>query len=251
MGYCHYCKQDKTLIKAHIIPKHFYLDYKEEKFVLVDALSLKTKIKQSGTLDKNILCADCDGKILKKFDDEGYRILLNEIPKHTVMRTPTEAFYHLKQEEFNYELLRKFFISILWRASISKLDENSEVSLGMYEEKALDILKGKNSYDNLFKILIFKFPDNLDYNKVVFTSKAKFGNCITYVINMAGYHILVIVNMKNFNPRLKEHYRNYLLQKENLFVIESKMLYMHNVQGITRKWNEMLQKGFRPPNIKY
>lgn len=55
-------------------------------------------------------------------------------------------------------LFRKFFISVLWRASISKAEDFSNINLGPYEDIALKILESDIEKDNLFKILIFKFP---------------------------------------------------------------------------------------------
>ena len=45
---CKFCGQEKKLIKAHIIPRNFYLDYKNEQYMEVNALSGKFTIKQSG-----------------------------------------------------------------------------------------------------------------------------------------------------------------------------------------------------------
>ncbi len=251
MGYCHYCKQDKKLIKAHIIPRNFYLDYVNEHFVLVNADTGKITQKQSGSYDKDILCADCDGKILKKFDDEGYRILLGDITKYLINRSGTNSIYYLEKEEFNYEYIRKFFISIIWRASISKLDEYLYIDLGPYEEKALEILKDEKTYSNLFKVLIFKAPSNRDYNKLVYIAKAKWGNCTTYVISMAGYFINVIVNIKKLNPNLCKLYKNLFLNEDKLCIIESEQVYLSQINGITNKMSKMWEKGFRPPKLKY
>ena len=35
---CKFCGQEKKLIKAHIIPKNFYLDYKKEQYMSIDSL---------------------------------------------------------------------------------------------------------------------------------------------------------------------------------------------------------------------
>lgn len=105
---CKFCGQEKKLIKAHIIPRNFYLDYKNEQYMEVDELSGKFTIKQNGSYDKNILCAECDGKILGKFDQEGYRILLDEIYKHCLYHDDKIKIYNLTSEYYDYNKFRRF-----------------------------------------------------------------------------------------------------------------------------------------------
>ena len=62
---CKFCGQEKKLIKAHIIPRKFYLDYKSEKYVGVNSQTGEFVLQQCGSYDKNILCEDCDSKILR------------------------------------------------------------------------------------------------------------------------------------------------------------------------------------------
>jgi hypothetical protein len=124
VGICRFCGQEKELIRAHIIPRHFYLNYEHKTFAAINTQTGNWKQCKTGTYYSNILCSDCDGTIIKLFEDEAYRILLNDI------------------------YIRKFFISVLWRASISKTDEFSNINLGPYEDIALKILKDEIEKDN-------------------------------------------------------------------------------------------------------
>ena len=90
--------------------------------------------------------------------------------------------------------LETFFISVLWRASILKTQDFSNINLGQYEDIALKILKGEIEKDNLFKILIFKFPRNMD-NTIVHLSKIKIKHK-TYCLCMTGYYIYIFINKK-------------------------------------------------------
>ena len=72
---CKYCHKENKLIKAHIIPKKFYLGIKEDKCLCINSKTEKYIIQQQGGYDSNILCGDCDNHILGEFDKEGYRIL--------------------------------------------------------------------------------------------------------------------------------------------------------------------------------
>ena len=245
---CKFCGQNKKLIKAHIIPRHFYLDYKDEQYVSVNSLSGKFKIQQSGAYDKNVLCLDCDSKILGQFDKEGYRVLFDEIKKHKLNKIGNDIIYYLTSKDCNFEYLRNFFISILWRASISFLPDFKDINLGEYQQKALEILQGKKSYDNLFKIFIFKYPEGKDFNKLIFISKAKFYNRKAYVINMAGYFITIILNGKNLIFNNKLHYiSEMIINDKGFYIIESNRLYLQHYHFANKKMQEMWMKGYKPP----
>ncbi len=244
---CKFCGQEKKLIKAHIIPRNFYLNYKNEKYLGVDSISGKFTIQQSGAYDKNILCEDCDGKILGEFDKEGYRILFSEVYKHILYSDKNTKIYYLTSENYNYEYLRKFFISILWRASISNVRELDDVHLGKYENIALKILKGEEKYKDLFKTYIFKYPNNEDFNRFVFIAKSKIGNHNAYVINMAGYSINIIINGNNHPYDNIYQMRDMLIDDKYFCIVESNELYERHYYNASLKMQEMWQKGFKPP----
>ena len=246
-GKCKFCGQEKKLIKAHIIPRNFYLDYKNEKYLGVDSISGKFTIQQNGAYDKNILCEDCDGKILGEFDKEGYRVLFDEVYKHILYSDKNTKIYYLTSENYNYEYLRKFFISILWRASISNVKEFNDVHLGKYENLALKILKGEEKYKDLFKTYIFKYPNNMDFSRFVFIAKSKIGNHNAYVINMAGYSINIIINGKNHPYDNIYQMRDMLIDDKYFCIVESNKLYERHYYNAGLKMQEMWQKGFKPP----
>ena len=67
---CKLCKQERKLIKAHIVPKFLYEKMKDEKnrfnsvsFNIGDFENHKVKITQMEDYDPNILCLDCDNRI--------------------------------------------------------------------------------------------------------------------------------------------------------------------------------------------
>ncbi len=63
MGICKFCEQEKKLIKAHIIPKKFYLGLNEDRFLCINSKTAKFTFQQQGGYDSNILRADCDNHI--------------------------------------------------------------------------------------------------------------------------------------------------------------------------------------------
>ena len=235
IGICKFCGKEKKLIKAHIIPRHFHLNYENETYAAINSKTGNWKPCKTGTYDKNILCADCDGTIIKRFEDEAYRILLNDIYNFAEYKYNQNILYHLTEKDFDYMLFRKFFISVLWRASISKAEDFSNINLGPYEDIALKILESDIEKDNLFKILIFKFPRNMDNNSIVYLSKIKIKH-ETYCLCMAGYYIYIFINEKNIPFDVIKYYGEFFLRKENIYILESPIFYQKHCEHLNTIW---------------
>lgn len=182
MGICKFCGQERKLIKAHIIPKKFYFGLKDDRYLCISSKNGKFTFQQMGGYDSNILCADCDNQVLGEFDKESYKILLGNFSKYKYEYLYPQKIYQINNGCYDYHKLRKFFISILWRASVSKLEEWSNINLGGYEKKALEILKNEKEHENLFKILIYKNCYNEGVNQEVLIAKGKTSKYKKYVI---------------------------------------------------------------------
>lgn len=248
MGICKYCGQEKKLIKAHIIPKNFYIARKEDRYLLINSKTRKYAYKQNGGYDSNILCGDCDNNILGEFDKEGYRVLFGDFNKYQYVHTyPQGKIYQLDSNNFDYTKLRNFFISILWRASISQLEEWSHINLGGYERKALDILKGKREYPELFKTLIYKNSLTEDINQGVLIAKGKTSKYKKYIIQMAGYRTEVMVDSTRITNKYKLQYETYFLNPMYACIIETpEVSYKINMEYNLNMFR-LYEKGFVPP----
>ena len=108
---CCYCRQDKKLIKAHIIPEGFFRRLREEQnppMMLTNTAGEYPKKMPIGVYDKNILCDECE-KIFGVWDEYAQQLLTDEplhgepILYHTVYRVacdgirlhPAETVFHL------------------------------------------------------------------------------------------------------------------------------------------------------------
>ena len=236
---CKFCGQEKKLIDAHIIPKNFYLERKKDRYLCINSKTGKYTIQQKGGYDSNILCADCDNHILGEFDKEGYRILFGDFSKYKYIQLhPQYKIYQLNNNEFDYGKLRKFFISILWRASISELEEWSNINLGG---------KGKKEYDELFKILIYKNCFAEDINQEVLIAKGKTKKYKKYIIQMAGYRIEVMVDSIRITNKYKLQYEKYFLNPIHAHIIETPEVSQRINKEFKTRMLELYKKGFVPP----
>ena len=204
-------------------------------------------IQQQGGYDASILCGDCDNHILGEFDKEGYRILFGDFSKYKYEYLHSLKIYQLDNSYYDYQKLRKFFISILWRASISKLEEWSNINLGGYEKKAYKILKGEKEYPELFKILIYKNCYNDDINREVLIARGKTSKYKKYVIQMASYRIEVMVNSSRVSNLYKQRYEKYFLNEEYLHIIETPEVSWRINKEYKLRMSKMYEQGFVPP----
>ncbi len=249
VGICKFCGEEKELIKAHIIPKGWYIGLKDkDRYLSVITGTGKYTISQNGGYDSNILCRECDNHMLGEFDKEGYRVLRDNFSKYNYLVTfPECKLYQLDEVNFDYYKLRKFFISILWRASVSKREEWQGINLGPYEKKAFGILKNQKEYDELFKILIYKTAYASELNKQVFIGKAKAKTYKSYIIIMAGYYIQIIVDTSRLKKDFKLQYGEYFLKPGKAYIIETPEINKWLKKDYAEKTRRLYKLGFVPP----
>jgi hypothetical protein len=117
-------------MNSHIIPEFIYkamYDSKHKYHVLSTQTDRSRPMEQKG-LRESLLCGDCEQKlsVYEKYAREvlfgGSEIMLQNMGEYLILT------------ELNYEKLKLFQLSILWRASISTLSMFSEVNLKSEDE---------------------------------------------------------------------------------------------------------------------
>jgi hypothetical protein len=172
MAICKLCKQDKKLLKkSHIIPEFMYngMFDEEHKIVLTPAVnksrdSTNTHLRSTGEYESNILCLDCDNKLLGEYYENyasrvlyGGRLNTNECPEFSNTRN-THGIEFIKCTKVNYHKFKLFLLSVLWRASISQRPFFSEVRLNDHEERIRNMILTKDAGDaTLYPINIFTY----------------------------------------------------------------------------------------------
>ena len=117
LGLCRFCLEQRQLIEAHIIPKGFFERIRsDEPNILVNESDYPKRSPQ-GIYDKGILCGPCDN-IIGKWDQYAQEVLTMDMSGFTLI-AEGQNIGGWERPEYNYELLKLFFISLVWRASIS------------------------------------------------------------------------------------------------------------------------------------
>lgn len=137
MGNCKFCLQEKMLIEAHVIPKwafkYLYPDDPELKKQPITLIHKKGQTKRPiGPYDSEILCSYCDN-ILGNYDNYGKTVLLD-----SQLNEKSELAYVINSVDI--KKLRLFFLSMIWRGSISDREEFNSIFIGPYEEKIRTLL---------------------------------------------------------------------------------------------------------------
>ncbi len=158
---CKGCNKDKKLIKAHVIPEAFWIGLREGNTppkLITNRKGVYPKRLQIGVYDKNILCLDCEQKF-QRIDDYAQKLLLKEVDKQEKISDKREIAGY-KIPNFDYHLLKLFFISILWRASVSKRSFYSRVNIGPFERRAKQIIWENSTIESEeFSSILAKFTN--------------------------------------------------------------------------------------------
>lgn len=143
---CKLCLNEAQLLpKSHIIPEFLYKELYDEKhrFFFTTSTNLKEGKKnlkplQSGIYEGNILCINCDNSILGSLERYSANFLF---PKNTSKEKSCQLIPNyiengnqfLKRSNVDYNKFKLFFLSILWRSSISSKEFFKEIQIGIHE----------------------------------------------------------------------------------------------------------------------
>jgi hypothetical protein len=128
---CRLCLKNVKLVNSHVISEFLYsrmYDPKHRFFVISSAPEVDDRLFQKG-LREPLLCEDCDNRVLSTYENYARRVLDGgEMIQTAIDRND------LRLRDLDYTRLRMFYLSLLWRMSVSKHPYFKEVSLGPHEE---------------------------------------------------------------------------------------------------------------------
>jgi hypothetical protein len=157
------CKLTGTVgpfVKSHILPASLTKPAYPGGMLFQHGSGRRAQKRRTSWYDQALVCAEGE-KILSELDDWGIKYLRRERLVWSgfgpVTRIePDVSLFDFGPELHDYglrklqvedpEILRKFFLSLLWRASVSRLPEMGEVKLDVADEERLtSYLRGDSS----------------------------------------------------------------------------------------------------------
>jgi hypothetical protein len=157
-GVCKLCGERKRLVKSHSIPRRFFKGIKggAQHAVFYDgSITAKREATylQAGIYDDDSLCEGCEAKF-SEWDRYGGEILDSPCLDHPLPEFDNRAY----SVNCDTDKLRRFILSVTWRASISRNPFYSYVNLGPYEDKIKDRIFDPTPLDpDEFPIVISHF----------------------------------------------------------------------------------------------
>jgi hypothetical protein len=177
---CKMCLVEKKLCKAHIYPTFLYKrlriytpDKKGQSKVNKMEYSkdrAKTTSHSTGLYDSNILCSDCDNLISKLFENYAVNLLFDGVRKEIEYEIET-ADTHFRFSGIDSSKIKKFVLSVFWRASIA--DKFPEINLFEIDSEALrnillnDLTISKSDFGVIISFLDIPEREFLTYIKKI------------------------------------------------------------------------------------
>jgi hypothetical protein len=167
-------------------------------------VSDRTQKYPNGIFDSEILCASCDGYLGKHYDNPAIKIFqtLRITSRDMNMRKTRYAKRNIK-----CSTLCEFFLSILWRASISTRCKG--MTLGKYEDQVRDALFNRKPFSSLvgFEVLVSRYRSRVIADPSGLYCLPRALHPYIFGFSLAGFRITVKLDPHRFSP---EDQRNVL-----------------------------------------
>jgi hypothetical protein len=203
-GICHLCRSPTELCRSHALPKSLFKELTRNfggKAIAITDDATTLIQYSSDTWDRHLLCAACEDKLNKSYDEYGMAVLRGRLA--SLRRGETGMTF----QSIDRQRLRMFFLSILWRISVSSHHSYSNIDLPSHWQAELHeaLLKGKRVASSRFHVAIYRLRDTTpsqgfseeDLESIVMAPFARGYNCFISVCYL--FHGFFV---ETFLPRL-------------------------------------------------
>lgn len=207
IGDCRLC-QDKSveLQHSHIIPEFCYKPIYTKKHKL-KAFSIHPncdlEMEQKGYREY-ILCSDCEQRLAKWENALRWFITdINKNDKRKINISNIKGFTFASH--FDYDLIKRAILSIVWRLSVSSRNAFKEYNLGPYEDKLRDKLYSDNYIKSSdYPIVIAKVMINEKFfsDIIALHGKSRYtGQFRMQTLTLNGYVIDTLITEDKIIPK--------------------------------------------------
>lgn len=151
MQTCKFCSKERPLVKSHIIPRSFFeiKDFhrkapKKSLSILSDSEELKPMKRPVGIYDVHLFCKECENKFMR-YDDYAFKLLNEKRDGRKIQKDEMGQILGQYYEDFDYDTLKLFFMSVLLRAGLSDDFFFQDVNLGHYIEVLKEAIGSENA----------------------------------------------------------------------------------------------------------
>jgi hypothetical protein len=187
IGECKICLQVKELSESHIIPERCYSTLYNPNHKMTGITGIPPKLSQKVQKDirEPLLCKDCEDHRNRNIE-QPYQLEWNRAGIASG-KFPPGSIVNLS---LNFEVFRKFHLSILFLASVAKEGTWSEVSLGRHEEVLRQYIKGEITLPvwkyPITGVITVKEDETVENRFVLPPSKSKLFGATFYGLTFCG-----------------------------------------------------------------
>ena len=142
MSICKLCQEEATLRNSHIISEFYYkpvYEVEKKRFYAISSDGEKNPDHHQKGIREKLLCDDCETKL------SGWeRHFANLLFQKAKIREEKGRFVVVNGD---YKKIKLHQLSIIWRCSISTLEEFKNVNLGPHEDKIRKMIMDENPGD--------------------------------------------------------------------------------------------------------
>lgn len=160
---CRLCLTEQRPIDAHIIPAGFYRALRDDSG---RPLELRSNIPGEppsrapiGAYDATILCAACDNRF-SPWDQHAQDVMLRDFSESTAIGDDAGSVIGWTIPTFDYKLLKLFFVSLLWKASVSTHKFFGSIDPRPFNETMRGMILAEDPGDpETFSVALGRFAD--------------------------------------------------------------------------------------------
>lgn len=200
---CRFCHINPSSVDAHIIPRSFFVEHADDRYPskqITDLENVFPKKLPIGVYDSNILCDTCEA--LFSADDYGYKFFHPPIEYPLITDGHGNHAYLIK--DVDYDKLKLFLLSVLWRASVSTQDFYAGVNLGPDEEKIRRLLQQRDpGSPDEYSVYLERFDYPSSLVPILGPFKVLFDDIEMYQLVLNGFLVYIKVGEKPLPQELR------------------------------------------------
>jgi len=214
---CRGCGEEKKLVKAHVIPESFFRglrDGQKAPEIRSTTEGVHPKKTPIGVYDMGILCNDCE-QIFQTLDDYGCQILIKkEAELEPLQHNGQIVGYRINNVDT--ARLKLFFLSILWRASISTHYFYSKVALNALEEKVKKLVwENDPGGPHDFSFVLAKFEGDGVGRTILDPHQERWSGVRYYRFYLYGY----VLHIKADSQKTAPEWEQFIPNGDNIIVV--------------------------------
>jgi hypothetical protein len=213
IGECKPCKCTKELMDSHIIPNVMFnrilkmnngwaITFQDDEESWVE--------RNSGSWSEFLLCSQCEGILNNNYENYSIAAIRNSLNSIEFKKNPKDITF----KNIDLNKFQLFWASILWRSSVSTLEEYSKVKLPLtYEGEIREcIFNSKKIRTSLLDIRIFriydKTPNGFDMESIKSAIISPFcrtyNNQISFHFLLEGFYVVFLIPGYKIGNRAKQ-----------------------------------------------